>query len=272
MATAPQFFPEDLAPGDGKSLALDRSHFRMECVRDVGAAEFRTAYGALWEEFGAAHEIENEGVIARRLAWKMEERPGGWAMRYEMIALFAGETLAAVRDHTAMTREGQALVHLSHSLVMPAWRRTGLAGWLRALPVDAARRLCADCGLSDKTPVTLVAEMEHLTEATAFRLKAYGKAGFKKVNPTVVPYHQPDFRPPEIIDETGGPKPLPFALLLRNVGHETGQTITALSLRELVGALYTMYEREFRAPDMAQCWDWLERFPETGTVQLVEPA
>jgi hypothetical protein len=98
-----------------------------------------------------------------------------------MSLAWDGDQLAGVRDDfTAVDVEhGRAVAFMSHSLVLPVWRRTGLATLLRALPAaharDDARALCADV-----TERMLLAEMEMMEphrHETLVRLLAYGKAG-----------------------------------------------------------------------------------------------
>jgi hypothetical protein len=158
------------------------------------------------------------------------------------------------------------VVHLSHVWVDPAWRRTGLAGWLRALPVGSAR------AFGDR--IVLVAEMEHETPQTAGRLKAYGKAGFRKPDPARVPYLQPDFRSDAAIAASGGVfQSLPFPLVLRRVGRESETRISGGELRGLVEALYAMFERDFGPARLEPCREALARFPtETEWVDLLPPA
>jgi hypothetical protein len=165
-------------------------------------------------------------------------------------------------------------VHLSHVLVAPPWRGGGLAGWLRAWPIAAARRCLAAAGKPEQSPITLVAEMEHPRAEqadTIIRLKAYAKAGFVKVDPAAAPYLQPDFRPPAEVDATGV-RPLPMGLVLRRVGRERETAIAGRELREIVTSLYGMYATGFRAQDMRVAYDSLARYPaDDATVALVPP-
>jgi hypothetical protein len=145
-----------------------------------------------------------------------------------------------------------------------AWRRTGLAGWLRAWPLQTARACLASAGFPVTSPITLVAEMEHPDPKIAERLprlKAYGKAGFKKADPAMVNYFQPDFRSPMEIDRGGGPRPLPFGLVLRRVGREQEPVIGGAEVREIVECLYTMYGDGFRERDMAVVWQSFNEYP-----------
>jgi hypothetical protein len=104
------------------------------------------------------------------------------------------------------------------------------------------------------------------------RLAAYEKAGFKAVDPAVVKYFQPDFRPPDEIDAGGGPRPLPFRLVLRRVGREEQQIVQGAEVREIVECLYRMYGTGFREQDMAAVWQNLRHLPEDAAdIPLVAP-
>jgi GNAT superfamily N-acetyltransferase len=254
-----EFLPADLAPGDGKALELDCREFDIDRICSSGHPLFALAYEGLWREFGSHQTMETREVIMQRLAWHPATALGGdcW-LRYEMILVRRQSQFVAVRDHTAVvTRQRgapHAVVHLSHVLVDAAWRRTGLAGWLRAWPLQTARACLAAAGFPSVSPITLVAEMEHPDPGfpdRMIRLKAYEKAGFKKVDPAVVKYFQPDFRAPEEIDAGGGPRPLPFSLILRRVGREQEGAIRGAEVREIVECLYTMYGASFREKDIA---------------------
>jgi hypothetical protein len=232
--------PHDLAPGDARSAALDLAEFEVARIRSIDDPLFETAYALLWDEFGHKHEMELRETLARRFALAPE-------MLYEMVLVQKDGAPAAVRDHTAIPAGAGVVVHLSHNLVLPEWRRGGLAGWMRALPLLTARELRPGAA------TTLVAEMEYLSDddpTREIRLRAYEKAGFKKVDPRAVQYHQPDFRAPEVIDATGGVQPVPFQLLLRQVRREHDETISGARVRAIVAALYDMYGRQFRPQDM----------------------
>ncbi len=238
--------PDLLGPGDAKSAALDPAQFEWTRIRSVDDPLFPVAYGALWAEFGAANEMETRAVLAGRFAL-------GPAMRYEMVLARKDGAVAAVRDHTAILVDGEVVVHLSHNLVMPEWRRSGLAGWMRAVPLIAAREVAAANGRADAR-ITLVAEMEYDDGGDpkrAVRLAAYGRAGFLAIDPGMLDYHQPDFREPAVIDATGGPAPLRFQLLIRQVGHESETTVSGARVRRFVSALHALYGALFRHGDMA---------------------
>jgi len=188
------FHSGDLAPGDSKSAALDLSALRFDRIRSASDPLFEEAYGRLWLEFGKTGGMESRQTLRQRL--KLGPR-----MLYEMIYVQRGDDFIAVCDHTAILDSGgrSVLVHLSHILVAPPARRTGLAGWLRALPIATARECLAANGISNDRQnglppgvrTTLLAEMEHPARERPhdmIRLRAYEKAGFRKIDPARVAY------------------------------------------------------------------------------------
>jgi len=268
----------DLASGDLRALDADWSEFTLDSVRRADNPLFDTAYARLWNEFGTRGEMERREVIADRLAWDPRASVnGGYAFQYEMLVVRRGGELAAVRDHTAIVRRSataQAVVHLSHALVEPAFRRSGLAAWLRALPLGAARSCAATAGLPAGGPTTLVAEMEHGDDdapAMKTRLRSYGRAGFVMVDPIRVQYCQPDFRSASEIDRSSV-QPLSLALILRRVGREHETTVTGAELRELVDALHAMFGAHVRHDHMAPLRAMVERFPTGGEPIALVPA
>jgi len=261
----PWMIPSDLASGDAKSLERDWSAITLHRIQSTEDPLFAMAFGALWAEFGAIDEIEPASVLASRMQWDGRSLVNGCALRYRMMLFTAADQFAAVRDHTAIVQDGKpgAVVHLSHNLVSPEWRRSGLAGWLRALPIQTARNCLAAQNRPSDSPIILVAEMEHLDPgdaASLVRYKAYEKAGYLKVDPRRVNYMQPDFRPAEEID-FDGLKPLPLALLVRRIGREKESRISGAEVRDIAGALYRMYATGFRECDMAPLFSSLEKYP-----------
>jgi hypothetical protein len=244
---------------------VDLSGFQFDRIRAIDDPLFEFAYEHLWAEFGAKNEMERREMLAIRFALAPR-------MLYEMILVRRAGEFVAVRDHTAIAaRNGtQAVVHLSHNLISPNARRTGLAGWLRAAPIQAAR----ECLPAASTSITLVAEMEYDDAGDpnrAIRLRAYEKAGFMKIDPHAVAYHQPDFRTATEIDASGGAQPVPFQLIIRRVGHEHETTITGAEIRALVQSLYDIYGPQFRAKDMAHPLLDLARLPAADAVVSLLP-
>lgn len=263
-----RILPEDLAPGDGRARDVDWSSLRLERIGSAAHPLFQRAYDRLWREFGDKGEMERPDVIAARLAWDPRRPVDGHALRYEMIAVLAGDAIVGLRDHTAIVPPREpgaprtAVVHLSHVLVEPPLRGGGLSGWLRALPLQAARACAAAAGGCDR--ITLLGEMEHpdgVTPAVAARIRSYGRAGFVAVDPARVDYQQPDFRPPGAIAATGL-RPVPLMLIVRRVGAEDERSVAGAEVRGLVAALYTMFGVHVRREHMAPLWSRLAALPE----------
>ncbi len=281
MVDAPRIIPEDLAPGDARALAVDWSRLRVERVRSPDHPLFAPLYDRLWAEFGAHGEMEKRDVITDRFGWDPRQRVNHHALLYEMLAVLDGDAIVGLRDHTAIVprpphrgdHPGQVIVHLSHVIVEPALRGGGLAGWLRALPLQAARECAAAAGEPGGDAITLVAEMEHpdgVTPMIMTRLRSYDRAGFRKIDPDTVRYVQPDFRPPAEIDASSL-QPVPLSLVVRRVGRESEATLPGAEVRALVGALYTMFGVHMRADHMAPLWGLLDHFPGPGETVLLRP-
>jgi hypothetical protein len=258
--------PADLAPGDARSATLDWTGYELHHIRSTADPLFSKAYEPLWQEFHAANEIEQPAVLDRRMRWNPAELTNGIARLYELLLVTLDGEFVGVRDHTAIVRPdfGIAVVHLSHNLVAPAHRRSGIAGWLRALPVQTARDCLTAQDLSPESPIYLVAEMEPAdpsNEARTTRLIAYEKAGYRKVDPSAITYLQPDFRPPAEIDASGGPRPVRLDLLVRKVGREDETAMRAERVHHIAHTLGQMYAGDFRPQDMEVVWRNLEAFP-----------
>jgi len=218
-------------PREGKASAA-QARFRIEPVLRSNAPAFEEAYSTLSSEFGPRGELERREVIAGWLdrAGGMPALPsviGGPDLHHRyhlLVARDRGGTLAAVRDaHITVDRVGRICVaYLAHTLVLPAFRRSGLATLLRAAPIDLARRALAELEADpSSTEVLLAAEMEPAdpeTPATVIRLVAYGQDGFAAISPRHLPYSQPDFRDPTSIGARA--RPLPLLAVVRWVGHE----------------------------------------------------
>jgi GNAT superfamily N-acetyltransferase len=274
--------PSDLAPGDVAATDFDWSQFTLRRVTGADDPEFSPAYDRLWDEFGRLGEMERRQVIAERLGWDPRRPTGEAALLYEMLVVRRGDDLVAIRDHTAVVRRdargrprpGPVVVHLSHVLIVPAHRGAGLAAWMRALPLDAARRCAQAAQASPETPVVLVAEMEHPAGedlARLRRLRSYERAGFQKIDPAAVPYEQPDFRS---VDEVGatGPVSVPLSLIIRRVGRERESRLPAEELAAIVESIYAVYARHVPAaaiePLREAARAWTARQPH---VRLVPP-
>src|SRR5262245_34604883 len=265
--------PADLAPGDVAATDFDWSELTLRRVTGPTDPEFAAAYEYLWREFGPRGEMERRPVIVERLAWDPRRPDGQTALLYEMLVVRRGDELVAVRDHTAVVpldergrpRRIPTVVHLSHVLIGPSHRGSGLAAWLRALPLEAARRCMRGCRQAPETPIVLVAEMEHPVDGDierVRRLRSYERAGFQKVDPAAAPYAQPDFRSAE---ELGADTPVavPLALVIRRVGRERESHVPADELAAIVDAVYAVYARHVPAraiePLRADAAVWIAR-------------
>lgn len=262
----PWMVPAHLAPGDGKSLEPDWSDFELHQIRDKSDPFFEMAFGALWNEFGAKGEMEQVEVIADRLRWNPLQARKGAFLRYALVLVTHCGEFVAVRDHTVIVLEDRpgAVVHMSHNLVAEKWRRSGIAGWMRAIPISTALECLAALKRPVGSPITLVGEMEHLDPSkpdTKVRLTAYEKAGFKMVDPARISYLQPDFRDPRDIDQSSGPVPVPLCLMLRRVGREAETSVSGAEVLQVVQALYRMYGVGFRESDMKVVEDSLSTYP-----------
>ncbi len=268
--------PTDLAPTDSRSLTADLSGIQLHRVTSSDDPCFEPAYNRLWDEFSAANEVESRAVIADRLTLDPRHLHNAHAFLYELLYLTDNEgNFAAVRDHTAIvdSSTGHVTVHLSHNLVAPAWRRTGLAGWLRALPLQTARLALSAQNLPPNSPITLVAEMEAADptdDARTTRLAAYQRAGFQKIDPSRVDYFQPDFRDPADIARTGGARSIPLSLVVRRINQPPATTLSAAAIRSIVQSVHALYATSFRPAEMATAHAAI-RLPDAGEIPLVPP-
>lgn len=211
------FVQDDLTPRTREALR----RFVVEPAQ--GWEQFHEGHTLLDAEFGPLLEIERRETLERWFAAGSLSPPEDPLRAHYHMLLFrdADGQLAAVRDCfvTVDTRSALGVVLLSHSLVRPAWRRSGLAALLRTAPIALARAHGAQ-------RVLLVAEMEMVEahdRASVVRLIAYGRAGFGVVLPEALPYAQPDFRD---LDALGvPPRPLPFLSVVRQVGAEHRRTL-----------------------------------------------
>jgi hypothetical protein len=272
----------DLAPGDTSAAAMDWSGLRIESIRAPSQALFDRVYERMRQEFGPRGEIERRAVIAERLQWDPHRALDQYALLYELLAVMRGDELVAMRDHTAIAplsgcrgaEPGDVVVHLSHVLVEPPLRRSGMAAWLRAVPLQTARACAAAAGLRQDTRVTLVAEMEPadgVTPTRIARLRSYERAGFLKLDPRALHYAQPDFRPAAEIEATGL-RPIALDLVVRRVGRERERRCSGAEAHAIASALYAMFGVHIRRQHMAPLWARLAQGAGPDeTLQLLPP-
>lgn len=237
--------PTDAAPGDGpERLAAALSAYR--CRVAATWEDFDRAYRFLLPEFGPRNEIEREDVLA---AWFRDGRREveGQIIAYDLLLVESldGE-LVAVRDcySAIFVAEALVVVLLSHALVAPAHRRTGVASILRAVPTSWAEAHAEAAGLSDPD-VVLVAEMEPLfalQHASIVRHLAYARAGFRVLRPALLPYAQVDFRDTEALGVE--PTPVPMMWVMRRLGPAARRDPAALPVataRHVLDAIHTFH-------------------------------
>ena len=281
MSHTLKLIASDLAPGDRRSAEADLGGITFHLLESVRDPLFDIGFNKLTELFGPRGEMETRSVLEHRFQWNSAQPAAGKPLfHYAMIlALDPKNQVAAVRDYTAIVHappeRAACTVHLSHLWIDPTHRRSGLAGWMRAFPVETARTLLARARHALHAAITLAGEMEFpdgKDEARDIRLLAYEKAGYLKVDPKVIPYLQPDFREPSVIDASGGPQLIPMTPIIRRVGHESENSASASEIRTLIRDLYAMYADTFRPSDMAPVWEKWRSYPDGPTpVPLVPP-
>lgn len=213
------------------------ARFRIE---RVGPDRFAEVHAVLDAEFGPRGEIERVEVLrdaARRRGPPTWHLFGAWD---------EDGRLAGARDCWVSPGPEGAVVYLAHSIVLPPWRRSGLAGLLRAVPATLGRE-AAHGG-----EVLLALEQEFYrpdAPDTQVRLVAYGRAGYSAIPPEVLPYCQPDFRD---VAALGVPaRPLPLVAVVRRVGHEGAPTLPTTLATAYLEHLYGIFATHCRAEDLA---------------------
>lgn len=240
--------PADIHPGERPEKvlgALDR--YRLEGIQDE--AGFHRVYDRLWITFGGATgELESRETLLRWFRGHGALPGERLSASYHAVEVRdEGGALAGVRDCfvTLDPDTADAVVLLSHSLVEPAHRRSGVAALLRTVPVGLARARGA-------RRVTLVAEMEPvrpMDRDSVVRFVAYGRGGFRVLDPSLFPYAQPDFRD---LDALGvAPRPIPFLLVVRPVGRETAPHLPAEEVIALLDHLQVVHRSHCRPDDLA---------------------
>ncbi len=271
--TQPLLALTELPQGDAKARAAwDR--YALSLVASPEDPSFEAAYTVLHDEFAAKGELETRPALLAYFA------SAGPTTGYKLVVARdeAGE-LAAVRDcHVSVDRDARVVVvFLSHAVVLPAHRRTGLASLLREVPASLGRRAVSELreqGVSD-VDLVLAAEMEPVAESeeTRVRLLVYGRAGFKIIDPRVLPYCQPDYREHALID-ADRLRPVPLLAVVRWVGHETARALPRHLAAAFVEHLYRVVSAHCReadlAPPRAHTLDTLAAFS-GPLVPLLEP-
>ncbi len=241
--------PEDLAADDAKGRAA-LARYALSLVTTEADPAFEIAYGLLDGEFGAKGELETRAAIRGYLA--RATPPGGYRL---VLARDERGDVAGVRDcHASVdVAAGVIVVFLSHVLVLPPHRGSGLASLLREVPAALGRSAAAEATL-ERPEIMLAAEMEPVvldSPETIVRLVAYGRAGFSVVDPAALPYGQPDYREHARID-ADRPRPIPLLAVVKRLGRETERTIPKALAAAFVEHLYRIVGSHCREQDLAR--------------------
>ncbi|WP_437762489.1 hypothetical protein WMF27_46085 [Sorangium sp. So ce281] len=248
--------PRDVCPGEGpEKVARALAQFSVDEAQD-GAA-FDEGYGALDAVFGPKGELERREVLAAWLTGAHTDAGAPITATYHMLLARSADDgrLAGVRDcYVTLDRAARRCVALlSHALVLPAFRRSGLAALLRAAPVALARSAIERAGIAaEQAEILLAAEMEAVDpddRDTVVRLIAYGRAGFAVIPPKVLPYAQPDFRDTAALGVT--PVPLPLLAVVRQVGEEDRDEIQRARAESFLRHYQAVHAREVSQGELA---------------------
>jgi GNAT superfamily N-acetyltransferase len=220
--------------------------YRLEEVGSSRDPAFAECYEALAAEFAPRGELERRAVIER---WLDEPKPvvvDGLERSYHLlVARDERGSIAGVRDcHVILDRRGVVIVYLAHALVLPTYRRSGLGALLRRAPIAIGERAITEAGLA-RVDLVLAAEMEPASaeELSIVRLSAYAKDGFFAIDPSVLPYCQPDFRD---LGPTETARPIPLLAVVRYVGHDDARTLPRRLARAFVTHLYAVFASHVR--------------------------
>lgn len=258
---------EDVFSGEGPEK-VRQATASYTLTEPTSVMEFDQGFAMLDSAFGPTGEIERYDTLAAWFAAGSLSAPGApIPAHYQMvIARDATGAIAGVRDCfvTVDAAANRAQVLLSHSLVLPEHRRTGVAALLRHAPIALARR-----ALAASTPpsvaagaprreghtepeILLFAEMEQVQPTdrpSVIRLLAYGKAGYRVIPSSILPFAQPDFRE-EALQGRIPPQPLPVLSVIRQVGHESATDIPVDRVEAVVHHLLAVHRCHSR-------WDHL---------------
>lgn len=240
-----ELLPEDFAPPERERGLEAQGTYTGHLVEGPGA-EFDQAYDALWEEFGERGELENRAVLLDDL--KGPRGRNGGVVRYHLMTFHEGQRLAGIRDVFSVCFPDRKFCYvlLSHSLVLPAWRRSGVATLIRAAPAAAARHALQEEGADLDSDRLLMAEMDPIdprSDPTVIRVLAYGKAGFRILAPEWLPYVQPDFSDWKV--QNREPRPIPMVPVLRWVGHEDVEALPATLIRGLLDGIDAIHLKDY---------------------------
>ncbi|AKT39632.1 hypothetical protein [Chondromyces crocatus] len=245
-----------LAPGEpAEKVRAAASRFLLEEAEGPTDPTFATGYELLEAYFAPLGEIERRSVHERFITERRHVRPP-FELRYHMVVARDEQgAIAGARNCTvALCAESKiCVVFLAHALVMRPYRRSGLAGLLRLLPVQFGREAIQSAGLDiDAVDLLLSLEQEPVDAAnidSVVRLCAYGRSCFSVIDPAVLPYCQPDFRDLDALREPA--VAVPLLAVVRWVGHEHEKALPARLCEAYARHLYDgIHARHCRPQDL----------------------
>lgn len=245
-------------PSFSSSWLEAHPELRLERVRDPESPAFAEVYALLEEYFGLRGELEDRETLARFLRTEKLVYGPELEGRYLLLGVWEGPKLVAVRsayldlDH----RRKVSMGILSQVYIRPEWRRSGLGELLRAIPEEQTRAQCSPGYTS-----MLLCEMEPLDVRdpdSLSRLLAYGKAGFRALDPRRVPYSQPEFR------LGTGHTGIPLLLLLKLLGDQA-EALPVPTVEAIPRLFYTCHRDSLPEPQVLpseeHLWQALRRDP-----------
>lgn len=202
--------------------------FSLRRVTSASDPDFEVAFAALEAEFAPRGELERREVIER---WLAE------ADTYRLLVARADDgAFAGVRDFHVIDH----VIYLAHVLVLPPYRRSGLGALLRRAPLE---------GAADGTLVAAEMEPPSLEDpASLVRLVAYGRDGFKVIDPRVLHYRQPDFRQ---LRDGEVARPIPLLAVVKVLGQKGAKAIPVTLARAFVTHLYRVFGTHVRKEHLA---------------------
>lgn len=245
----PSLDPRDVAPLDTPKALAAAERFRLEVVTRGSSDAFVASYQMLDGFFGPLGELEPASALAEFVESERIEYAPGLEGHYRLIAAWDGDELAGVRDfYVDLDIPGRrCIIALSHAYVAPEYRRTGLAALFRALPASLGRRVVEE-RIRLPLPIMVSAEMEPVSADkpdTVIRLLAYGRSGFKVIDPARLPYSQPDFRDPSALGSTH--TAFPLLAVVRVVDRPDATTIP-IEMAAAFSELFHVCHRRYLPP------------------------
>lgn len=245
----------DLYPGERLDKAGDAlSRYRFHAASEASDPAFDEGYSFLADYFLPKNEIERRELLQ---AWVDQpgRELGPYLVRYRMLLATAPDgALAGARDCFAILhpRTGVCVVFQNHALVAPEHRRTGLASLLRGAAARLGRELLEEHGLDGpESELLLAVEQEYIDpddRDSHVRLTAYGRGGYQAIDPSAVPYCQPDYRDLEALGVPA--EPIPMLAVVRRVGREGRATLPWSLAEAFVVHLYRLFHTHCRAEDL----------------------